>query len=269
LIGKGVLEVIVQRSRYFSLKDLWSEVFSRLPAYSPDWIIKMGADEFFESPMPDKTLAEAIEEVDRLGYNLIQFNCFNFLLTEKDYNSHEPDVRKRLRYYTWNSDFHFNAWKYYPGIDLISTGGHKPVFPQDVKEHVFPAKFIIRHYMFRSLEHGMRKVFKERIPRFDPKDRAKGWHPQYNNLKPDPSYFLVDSLICNRYDEDGRWVLEKKFDAYFGAWKASNTVEHLSKEDLFKEIDAARADLQRQFDAIYRLPPIRLYLALKRLLERH
>ena len=267
-IGKGVLEVIVQPYKYFSLKVLWSEMFGRLPAYSPDWIIRLGADEFLESPLPNKTLVESVEEVDRLGYNLIQFNCFNFLLTEKDYNSHEPDVRKRLKYYTWNSDFHFKAWKYYPGIDLIATGGHKPTFPQGTEEHVFPAKFISRHYMFRSLEHGMRKIFKERLPRYDPEERAIRWHVHYDNLKPDPSYFIVDSLKLNRYDEDGRWVLEKKFDAYFGAWKPLNTDEHLSNDELSRKIDAISKDLQRQFDAIYRLPPIRLYLALKRLLER-
>ncbi len=211
---------------------------------------------------------ESIGEVDGLGYNLIQFNCFNFVLTEKDYNSHEPDVRKRLKYYTWNSDFHFKAWRYYPGTDLIATGGHKPTFPQDIVEHLFPAKFISRHYMFRSLEHGMRKVFKERLPRYDPEERAIPWHGHYNNLKPDPNYFIADSLKLSKYGEDGRWVLEKKFDAYFGAWKPPNKDDHFSNEDLSKNIDAVRADLQRQFDAIYRLPPIRLYLALKKLLER-
>jgi len=75
-------------------------------------------------------------------------------------------------------------------------------------------------------------------------------------------------LKLNRYDEDGNWVLEKKFDAYFGAWKPPNTDEHFSNEDLSKKIDTTRTDLQRQLDAIYRLPPIRLYLALKRLIGR-
>ncbi len=269
LIGKGVLEVILQPSQYLSLKDQWNEVFKRLPAYSPDWIIRPDADEFMESPIPNKTLAEAIEEVDRLGCNLIQFNCFEFVLTEKDYNSPEPDIRKRLKYYTWNSDYYFRAWKHYPGIDLITTGGHKPTFPTEINEHVFPAKFILRHYKFRSLEQGMQKVFKDRIPRFDPNDRAKkGWHGHYNNLKPDPSYFIVDSLKCNKYDEDGRWILEKKFDTYFGAWKPPNTDEHLSNDELSKKVDAISKDLQKQFDAIYRSSPIRLYLALKRLLGR-
>ena len=43
----------------------------------------------------------------------------------------------------------------------------------------------------------------------------------------------------------------------------------LSNDELSRKIDAISTDLQRQFDAIYRSPPVRLYLALKRLLERH
>jgi len=40
----------------------------------------------------------------------------------------------------------------------------------------------------------------------------------------------------------------------------------LSNDELSRKIDTISADLQRQFDDIYRSPPIRLYLALKRLL---
>ena len=47
-----------------------------------------------------------------------------------------------------------------------------------------------------------------------------------------------------------------------------NTEEHISNDELSRKIDAISKDLQKQFDAIYRLPPIRLYLALKRLLGR-
>jgi len=53
------------------------------------------------------------------------------------------------------------------------------------------------------------------------------------------------------------------------ACKTTNTDAHLSNDELSRRMDAISTDLQRQFDAIYRSPPVRLYLALKRLLERH
>jgi len=268
-VGKGVLEIrIVQPNPYYDRKAVLSEGYRSALQYSPDWIVYVDADEFLESPLPAKTLAESIEEVDRLGYNLIQFNCFEFLLTEKDYQSSETDIRKRLRFYTWNADFYFRVWKHYPGTDLIKNAGHKPTFPSEVTERVFPAKFILRHYKFRSLEQGLRKVFTERLPRYDPKNRAIGWHIHYDNLKPDPSYFIADSLKLNRHDDGERWNLEKRYDTYFGAWNAPGADDHPPPSEQLKELGQKIVGLQQQFNAIYRAPPVRLYRALKKLFAR-
>jgi len=285
-IGKGVLEIrILRPDPYYRLKAVLKEGYASALEYSPDWILHTDADEFPESPYSDLTLVEAIENEARLGYNLIQFDCFDFLLTEKDYRSDIQDVKKRLRYYTWTSDFCFKAWKHYLGTDLVAYGGHKPVFPKGIEQKVSPIRFVMRHYRFRSLEHGIRKVFKERLPRYDPEEVAIGWHVHYNNLKPDASYFVVDSLKLRRYEEDGRWDLERKFDPYFGAWVPPGVEDHLPAkeriavlsrriEELSKKLDESSArekvshdQLQQQFDAIYRSPPVRVYLALKKLLR--
>jgi len=281
-LGKGVLGIrIVRPDPYYDLKAVLKEGYSSALGYSPDWIVLVAADEFLESPYPSLTLAEAIENEARLGYNLIQFNCFEFLLTEKDVFSPLKDVKERLRYYTWNSDFYFRAWRHYPGTDIITHAGHRVVFPRGVEEKVSPIKFVMRHYKFRSLEHGIRKVFKERLPRYDPDEVAGGWHIHYRNLKPDASYFIVDSQKLNRYEEDGRWDLERKFDPYFGAWVTPGYEDHLPAKERIQvlskrveelstklsEISGRQDQFQQQFDAIYRSPPVRVYLALKRLLR--
>jgi glycosyltransferase involved in cell wall biosynthesis len=222
-VGKGVLEVHILAREYYMLSEVLREGLSRAAEQSPDWIVHVDADEFLEPSMQNMTLAEALEEVDDQGYNLIQFNCFEFLLTEQDHQSSEPNVRKRLKFYTWTGDFYFLAWKHYVGIDLTTTGGHKPIFPREIKKRVFPTKFILRHYRFRSSEHGLRKVFKERLPRYAPEEHRIGWHIHYDNFKPDQSYFIINSAKLNRYDEDGKWVVKKVFDPFFGAWNPKPT----------------------------------------------
>jgi glycosyltransferase involved in cell wall biosynthesis len=227
-LGKGVLEVrVVPPDPYYDLKRVLNEAYALALNYSPDWLVRVDADEFIESPYPHLTLAEAIENEARLGYNMIQVNFFDFLLTERDYQGKDRDVRKRFRYYTWLTDFHYRAWRHYPGTNLVTYAGHKPAFLPDVKENVSPFKFPLRHYKFRSVEQGMRKVFKERLPRYDPKNVSLGWHVQYSAFKPDPSYFIVDSLKLNRYDEDGRWSLERVFDSLYGGWTSPNVEDHL------------------------------------------
>jgi hypothetical protein len=51
----------------------------------------------------------------------------------------------------------------------------------------------MRHYPIRGQAHGERKIFRERIGRWDPAETARGWHIQYDglthgqNLLADPS----------------------------------------------------------------------------------
>ncbi len=275
-VGRGVLKVRVSPpDPYYDVKKVLNEAYALALEYSPDWIVHVNADEFIESPYPKLTLAEAIRNEARFGYNMIQVNFFDFLLTERDYQSKVKDVRKRLRYYTWITDFHFRAWKHYRGTNLVVHAGHKPVFPAGVEEKISRFKFPLRHYKFRSVEQGMRKVFKERLPRYSPDNLSKGWHVQYSKFKPDPSYFITDSLKLNRYDEDGRWNLERTFDSLFGGWVPLNTEDHLPPKELTRvliqkldrKVDEREMEMERRLNAIYSSAPIRLYLRLKKLVR--
>jgi len=85
------------------------------------------------------------------------------------------------------------------------------------------------------------------------------------------TWFLPGLSFASTREEIGVLISKglsdsKKFDTYFGPSKPQNTEEPLSNDELSRKIDTISTDLQRQFDDIYRSPPIRLYLALKRLL---
>jgi hypothetical protein len=64
-----------------------------------------------------------------------------------------------------------NAWRAQPEqVDLASNAGHHVEFP-GIK--VFPETFPMRHYLFLSVDHAVRK-FAER--RYDEDELARGWH---------------------------------------------------------------------------------------------
>jgi hypothetical protein len=146
-----------------------------------DWFIHHDADEFRESPWPNVSLAHAIGLVDGAGYNAIDFELLNFWPTTPG-GASRP-IRESLLHYergpAWDRA-QVKCWKNTgQPIDLVSTGGHDVQF---AGRRVFPAPFLLRHYPVRSDAHGRRKVFEERLPRFDLAERARGWHIQYEDL---------------------------------------------------------------------------------------
>jgi glycosyltransferase involved in cell wall biosynthesis len=215
-VGKGVLSIEKSVTDRFEFNSIIAKLYDAALRQRPDWVVLNAADEFLESPFQGMTLKEAIELEDRRGYNLIQFNNFEFWPTEQDRDSSEPDVRKRLRYYTWNDDLQFRCWRVYPGIIVVGTAGHYPAFPNDLKVTIPKTKFILRHYRIRSYEHGLKKVFEDRLPRYVVEEQRKGLHVHYSKFERDDTFFIIDSRNLNKYNEDCNWILKKTFDWTWG-----------------------------------------------------
>jgi len=191
---------------------------------SPDWVIHPDADEFLESYDNNMDLKNAILQVDSEGYNLIQFNVFNFFMTKNDPIS-ENSIKKRMLYYSFTSDSTFRAWKIYPGISPELRGGHIPVFPSDLKYKVWPKKFVLRHYRFRNKIQALKRI-KERIERYSETPELKaGWHSHYNKIKNHSFSDPVDHSILQKYEGDNNWNLEYKFSFNPDA-KKNNIVIH-------------------------------------------
>ena len=215
-IGRGVLSLQRLVTERFEFDLMVQKLYQMALDEKADWILLNAADEFLESPYPDLTLRKSIISDDHMGCNLIQFNNFEFWPTERDYQSTESDVRKRIKYYTWNDDMQFRCWKFYPGIKVTETTGHYPEFPRNVKIKIPHKKYVLRHYRIRSYEHGLRKVFSERLPRYDESDKRKGLSVQYDKFGTDLAYFVINSGNLNRYNDDGKWSLRKTFDWTWG-----------------------------------------------------
>ena len=204
-VGRGVLAIERRPDAPRSSDDFeWERILRRKTALaselSADWFIHHDADEFRESPWADLTLKEAVRRVDSLGYNAIDFESLDFWPTHDRFRAGD-DVRSSFPFYSRRAPYdrvQIRCWKKTPCLDLASSGGHDAEFPE---RHVFPLRFILRHYPIRGQAHGERKIFRERRNRFIEAERARGWHVQYDGVKTDES-FIRDSASLIVYDPD-------------------------------------------------------------------
>jgi len=153
--GSGVSEIFQFKSTEWELGFNLRTLYQMALRQKPDWIVLNDADEFLESGTKN-SLKEEIIKADSKGYNLIQFDSFNFYLTDDDMLDADS-IKKRLPYYSFTTDFGFRAWKYYPGILIEPKGGHVPIFPEGKKYEIYPQNLVLRHYRFRSTEHAQQK----------------------------------------------------------------------------------------------------------------
>jgi hypothetical protein len=207
---------IVDGRRLFEWKKILERKQELGHELDADWFIHHDADEFRESPWLGVSLANGIRLVDRLGYNAVDFTLLNFVPTGSTFQPGD-DPRTAFRHYEPGKAFdrsQVKCWKKQADpVDLVHVGGHDVSF---AGRRVFPLRFLLRHYPIRDQEHGSRKVFTERLPRFAADERAVGWHVQYDELTPggrferdpatltefDPVEARVVMAIDNRRVED-------------------------------------------------------------------
>lgn len=164
-----------------------------------DWFIHQDADEFRESPWPHLDLCQAIRAVDAAGYNAIDFAGFNFPPTDDSYRK-GADLRTTFWHCEPGRGFdrlRITAWKR-SSVDLVASGGHDAIVPD---RRVFPIRFLLRHYPIRNQAQGERKILQERQPRWDPTERARGWHVQYDGVEAGHR-FIRDPATLTAYDPD-------------------------------------------------------------------
>jgi hypothetical protein len=144
------------------------------------WCIHHDADEIRRSPKAGESLLEALERMDGQGYNAADHRVICFHPTDDLYTC---DPERHFSHYSEdgvdNRLPHVKAWKNVGPVSLMRSGGHQAEFEG---RRVSPERLVLKHYPIRSSEQGARKVLTERMPRFDPAERAMQWHVQYDAL---------------------------------------------------------------------------------------
>jgi hypothetical protein len=140
-----------------------------------DWLIHLDADEIRLPPPGQHSLAEALADVDRQGYNAVNFLEFTFIPTREAPDHDHPEFQRTLRtYYPFrpSSPHQLKAWKSAaaPSPEIASSGGHRVQFPG---LRMYPASFPMKHYLFLSLPHAIEKYVERR---YDAAEVEVGWH---------------------------------------------------------------------------------------------
>ena len=171
----------------------WEKILRRkeeIAAACPGrWIIHTDADEIRRAPDGIATIAEGLSIAEAYGSNRVGFNLINYRPTTGA--PFEPGtLTSAFQHFEFGSlPGHFiqlKAWLQGAArIDLATSGGHKAQF-DDARN--FPYKFLLKHYPIRSQDHGRRKIFDQRQGRWDPAERARGWHVQYDQFDPSSSF---------------------------------------------------------------------------------
>jgi len=180
--------------------------------HSPDWVIRSDSDEFLSSGIDGVNLKDAITQVDEEGQNLIQFNRFDFFMTDDDDLS-AKSIKKKLPYYSYHGDFLYRAWKYSPGIKIGYAGGHYPIFPEGLPYLISPRKFVMRHYTFRSKEQALKKM-KGRTRGTNYNKTKQGVNAHIKHILEQDFTKAVNYNLLTKNEENGNWNYEMKYCPY-------------------------------------------------------
>jgi glycosyltransferase involved in cell wall biosynthesis len=159
-----------------------------------DWLMHADPDEIRGAPNSRQTLAEAIAEIDKKGYNAVNFMEYTFLPVRESNDHDNAEFQKTMRWYYPFAQRHphrLNAWKKQnrrwpgmkaflrelvrnhrlpPSVNLRDSGGHVIQFP-GIKP--YPVDFKLKHYIVLSLDHAIQKYVKKS---YDPTETgAHGW----------------------------------------------------------------------------------------------
>lgn len=183
---------------------IWETILERkeelAASLEADWFMHADPDEIRLPPRSDRTLAQALEEVDEQGYNAVNFLEFTFVPTREAPDHDHPDFLHTMRwYYLYQRHFPFRvtAWKRQPGrVALARSGGHRVQFPGLL---LYPESFKMRHYLFLSVPHALEKYASKT---YDATELQRGWHDWRARLVEDMIQLPAQSELHLRTSDD-------------------------------------------------------------------
>lgn len=141
------------------------------------WVVHHDADEIMQH-RNGRSLREAIEEADREGYNVINFDEFVFLPKPNQDLEGRNYLREAKRYYYFATEplRLQRVFKRSISTDNPKYNGHK-IF--DENSRIYPKNHTLRHYIGLSYQHLFDKYMHRN---FDAEDIEKGWHRNRLNI---------------------------------------------------------------------------------------
>jgi glycosyltransferase involved in cell wall biosynthesis len=193
------LEVVPRRG-YKDWKSMLCHKESIADRIKADWFMHADIDEIRLSFDSKYSLAQAVELVDKEGYNAINFMEYTFIPTlESPDHDHGDFMHTMQWYYPFLQRYphRVNLWKkqarHWPGIkaklkdlysnrrlltpsvNLHSSGGHQVKFEG---LRMFPTDFKMRHYPLVSREHAIQKYVQIR----NSPNAPSGYHGWRGNI---------------------------------------------------------------------------------------
>ena len=192
-LGKGLLAIEKFPEGGPPSHYAWKAILSRIEQLTEeidaDWFLFQDIDEIRVPAWPDLSLRDAILKVDREGFNSIDHTVATFYPLDNDFVA-GADFETYFKYFEFSDRpgqfVEINACKNTGRrVSLTESGGHEMRFEG---RRVYPFRFLLKHYPVRSQAHGERKIFRERKPRWDPHEKAGGWHSHYDHISEGHSF---------------------------------------------------------------------------------
>ncbi len=196
-----VLDVVDISTTGYEWKKILQTSCEYMHAYLSkyNWIILIDADGFYESPIAGFSLQQFLNFVQNFGYNMVDGALYMFYPTARD-DQFEKSAVKRIRYcepHPNSAPVQQRIFRYHPSIDFFTHGAHK-LIGDGLRE--CPIKFIYKHYVWLSYEHGQRKIFEERRPRYIELAKDPNLYFHHLPLLPIESDFVKDYRELWRFD---------------------------------------------------------------------
>ena len=184
-MGRGLIGLeTMPRTGTYSWRPILERKERLANTLDADWFMHVDADEFRLPPRTDRSLAQAFAEVAGEGYNAVNFQEFTFIPTREAPDHDHQDFPKTMRWYypflPSPAPHQVKAWKRQPTpVDLAWSGGHQVRFSG---LRISPQWFRMRHYLFLSVPHAVRKYVEKR---YDTAEVEAGWHGLRARLRPE------------------------------------------------------------------------------------
>ena len=230
-------------SKFFDLHALLTRVEQVSREIKADWYIHHDVDEIRTSPWPDYNLKQGIFRVDQEGYNSIDHNVIFFQPIDDGFIA-GTDFESYFKYFEFcKMSVYFlqiKAWKNYgQDLSLADSGGHEVKFDG---RKVYPYKFLLKHYPFRTKKQSRKKVFVDRKSRWNPMEKKKGWHAHYDHIDEGFNFLKSPSeLELFNVEEFNKKYLVERLSS-IRIWKYLDEIEKYRKEQK-NEIEKYRKEL--------------------------